>query len=166
MNVLVTYFTQTGNTKKVAEAIFGEIAESKEIKPIEEVESLQSCDLTFIGFPIQAFGPARVAKEFLDTHAAGKRVALFVTHASPEDGEPLEEWLTACKEAAADADLVGLFNCQGELAQSIADLLAGSEDPQIRAFSEGQPETVGQPDESRIEKARAFARKIMDEVTG
>jgi len=164
MHVLVTYFTQTGNTKKVAEAVFGEISEDKEIKPIEEVESLQGCDLAFVGFPIQAFGPAKVAKEFLEAHAAGKRVALFITHASSEDGEPLEEWLTACKKAAAEADLVGMFNCQGELAQSIADLLAGSDDPQIRAFSESQSETVGQPDESRLEKARAFARKIMDEV--
>ena len=32
MSVLVAYFSQTGNTKKVAEAIYGEIAGSKEIK--------------------------------------------------------------------------------------------------------------------------------------
>ena len=166
MNVLVTYFTQTGNTKKVAEAIHEEITEAKEIKELAAVESLEGRDLSFIGFPIMAFGPAKPAKEFLAAHAAGKRVALFITHASPEDSEPLEEWLAACREAAADTDLVGVFNCQGELAESIADLLANNEDPQIRAFAEGRSQTVGQPDEARLEKARAFAREIMEQVEG
>ena len=166
MSVLVAYFSQTGNTKKVAEAIYGEIAGSKEIKDLAAVENLEAHELSFIGFPIQAFGAAKPAKEFLAAHGAGKKVALFITHASPEDAEPLEEWLAACREAAADADLVGVFNCQGELAESIADLLANSDDPQIRAFSEGQPETVGQPDETRLEKARVFAREIMEKAKG
>ena len=166
MSVLVAYFSQTGNTKKVAEAIYGEIGEPKEIKELAAVENLEAHDLSFIGFPIQAFGAAKPAKEFLAAHGAGKKVALFITHASPEDSEPLEEWLAACKEAAADSDLVGVFNCQGELAESIADLLANSDDPQIRAFSEGRSETVGQPDASRLERARGFAREIMEKVGG
>ncbi len=113
-----------------------------------------------------AFGPAKPAKEFLAAHAAGKQVALFITHASPEDSEPLQEWLAACKEAASDTDLVGVFNCQGELAESIADLLAKSDDPQIRAFADGRSQTLGQPDEARLEKARAFARDIVAKLKG
>jgi flavodoxin len=166
MSVLVAYFSETGNTKKVAEAIYGEIEGAKEIKELAAVENLEAYDFSFIGFPIQAFGPAKPAKEFLEAHGAGKQVALFITHASPEDAEPLEEWLAACKAAAADTKLVGVFNCQGELAQAIADLLANAEDPQIRAFSEGRSETVGQPDETRLEKARGFAREIMEKVKG
>jgi flavodoxin len=166
MNVLVAYFTQTGNTRKVAEAIHEEMAEPKEIKELAAVESLEAHDLSFIGFPIMAFGPAKPAKEFLAAHAAGKKVALFITHASPEDSEPLEEWLAACKEAAADADLVGVFNCRGELAESIAELLAQSDDPQMRAFADGRSETLGQPDEARLEKARAFAREIIEKLKG
>jgi flavodoxin len=166
MNVLVTYFTQTGNTKKVAEAIYDEISEAKEIRELAAVENLEGRDLSFVGFPIMAFGPAKPAKEFLAAHAAGKRVALFITHASPEDSEPLEEWLAACREVAAETDLVGVFNCQGELAESIADLLANNEDPQIRAFAEGRSQTVGQPDEARLEKARGFAREIIAKVKG
>jgi flavodoxin len=164
MNVLVAYYTQTGNTKKVAEAIYEEIAETKEIKEIGAVESLEARDLSFIGFPIMAFGPAKPAKQFLEAHAAGKRVALFITHASPEDSELLGEWLGACRQAAAGADLVGVFNCQGELAESIAGLLAQSDDPQLRAFADGRSETLGQPDEARLERARAFAREMIEKV--
>lgn len=166
MKVLVTYYTQTGNTRKVAEAIYGEIAEAKEIKELAAVESLEAHDLSFIGFPIMAFGAAKPAKDFLAAHAAGRKVALFITHASPEDSEHLEQWLAACKEAAADSELVGVFNCQGELAESIAGLLANSDDPQMRAFADGRSETLGQPDEARLEKARAFAREIMEKVRG
>ncbi len=36
MKVIVTYMSQTGNTKKVAEAIFQEIKGKKEIKPSPE----------------------------------------------------------------------------------------------------------------------------------
>jgi flavodoxin len=166
MKVLVAYFTQTGNTKKVAEAICVEIAEDKEIKELADVESLEAYDLAFIGLPIMAFGPAKPGKDFLETHAAGKRVALFITHASPEASEPLPEWLAKCREAAAGTDLVGTFNCQGELSQAVADMLMKSDDPQIRSFAEARSETLGQPDETRLEKARAFAREIIEKVKG
>ena len=52
--VLVAYMSKTGNTKKVAEVIYDEIQGEKEIKTIEEVESLNSYDLAFLGFPIHA----------------------------------------------------------------------------------------------------------------
>ncbi len=40
MKVLVTYLSRTGNTRKVAQAIFEEIKDEKEIKPIADVDSL------------------------------------------------------------------------------------------------------------------------------
>ncbi|MCJ7807472.1 MAG: flavodoxin family protein, partial [Dehalococcoidia bacterium] len=72
MKVIVAYMSQTGNTRKVAEAIFEEIQTEKEIKALDELGSLQGYDLSFIGFPIQIYGPAQPAKAFLEEHAAGK----------------------------------------------------------------------------------------------
>jgi flavodoxin len=164
LRTLVAYFTQTGNTERVAEVIYEELSGDKEIGKIPDVGSLEGYDLAFVGFPIMAFGPADAAKDFLASQAAGKRVALFVTHASPEDHDALPEWLEKCEQAAAGAELVGTFNCQGELAQSIADLLAASDDPQLREFAEARSETVGQPDETRLEKARAFAREMVEKA--
>lgn len=164
MRTLVAYFTQTGNTERVAEAIYGELSGDKEIEKLEAVESLEGYDLAFIGFPIMAFGPADAAKDFLASRAAGKRVALFITHASPEDHDALPEWLDKCEQAAAGTELVGTFNCQGELSQQIADLLAASDDPQLREFAEARSQTLGQPDEARLERARAFAREIAEKA--
>ena len=88
-------------------------------------------------------------------------MALFITHAAPEGQEGVGEWLEKCREAAAGTRLAGLFDCQGELAEGIAGLLLKSDDETMRSFGERRPETVGQPDESRLEKARAFAREIL-----
>jgi len=166
MKVLVTYISQTGNTKKVAEAIYGEISDDKEIKKLEDVESLDECDFAFIGFPLHAFGPAEPAKRFLKAHSAGKRIALFVTHAAPEDSKEVKGWLKTCQEAASKADVVNIFDCQGELARSVIDMLLGSDDPNIRAFGELGPMTKGQPDETRLDRARAFARETMEKLKG
>ena len=89
MKVLVTYMSQTGNTKKVAEAIFGEIQADKKLVELKDLGGLEDYDLYFVGFPIQAYGPAHPAKVFLEQHAAGKDIVLFVTHASPDDEHSL-----------------------------------------------------------------------------
>jgi flavodoxin len=164
MKALVAYFSQTGQTRKVAEAVYEAVTGEKELKELSEVESLEDYDLSFIGFPIIAFGPAKQGKDFLEEHAAGKKVALFITHAAPEDQEGVQEWLAGCREAAASADLVGMFDCQGELSEQIADALMNSDSPEMQSFGKRRPETIGQPDENRLEKARAFAREIIKKM--
>lgn len=154
--------SQTGNTKKVAENIFQEIKAEKEIKELGEIDTLEGYDLAFVGFPIIQFGAPKKAQKFLEKHAKGKKVALFITHASPEGSEPLQGWLENCKQAATGANLVGMFDCQGELAQHVIDSLLKSDNPQMRAFGEMGPSTKGQPDTTRLERARVFAKEIME----
>ena len=166
MKVLVTYLSQTGNTRKVAEAIYGEIEADKDLEELGEVESLEGYDLAFVGFPIHAGNPAADAKAFLEANAAGKKVAVFVTHAALEGTENAQRYLESCKVAVADADLVGMFDCQGEMAQAIVDFLAKSDNPRHQEAAARAPETNGQPDESRLEKARAFAREVMEKAGG
>ncbi len=160
MKVLVAYMTQSGNTKKVAEAVFDGVQGEKELKEFSEVDINDVYDLLFVGFPIQAFGPAENARKFMAEHLNGKRVALFVTHASPEDSPDLQIWLDGCKSATAGAELIGMFNCQGELDPDIMKFLESSDDPKLKSFGELGPTTKGQPDTERLERARAFAREM------
>ncbi|UCG93074.1 MAG: flavodoxin domain-containing protein, partial [candidate division WOR-3 bacterium] len=115
MKVIVVYMSQTGNTKKIAEAIFQEIQVKKDIKELKDVDSLAGYDFAFIGFPMHYGGPAKQAKAFLEKHVQGRKIALFVTHATREDSKALQKWLAKCKEAATEADLRGFFNCQGKI---------------------------------------------------
>jgi flavodoxin len=164
VKTLVTYFSQTGKTKQVAEAIFEVLPEDKEIKAFDELDGLDKYDLVFVGFPIIAFGPAPAGKDFLAGKAKGKQVALFITHAAPEDQEGVGEWLEKCRDAAADTQLIGLFDCMGELSEQIAEYLLKSDDPMMRSFGERRGETLGQPDAARLQKARDFAKEMVDKA--
>ena len=161
MKVLVAYQSVSGNTRKVAEAIFKEIKADKELKELNAVKDLKGYDLSFIGFPIHAYGPANEAKDFIEKHVTGKDIALFITHASTEDEPQVQSWLATCKIAASSANILGLFHCRGELAQNVADMMIGSKDPQLAAWADRRKETLGQPDRGRLKKARKFAKEIM-----
>lgn len=128
---------------------------------MSEVIAIEAVDLAFIGLPIQAYQPAGDAKSFLEERTKGKNIALFVTHASPEDNPEVKEWLSLCKVAAAGAKILGVFDCQGELSQVIADFMLNSGDPSLVEAAKQRSLTVGQPDVARLKRARDFAREIV-----
>jgi len=164
MNVLIAYMSETGCTRKIAEAIFEEIQVQKEIKELKDIDEISPYDFVFVGFPMHGFGAPEEAKTFLRNFCVGKKIALFVTHGAPESFEGLEPWLDECKKAGADAEVTGMFNCQGELAQYVIDELLKSDDPVIRSYGRGGPSTKGQPNATRVKRARIFAGKIMEQV--
>lgn len=156
--------TQTGNTKKIAEAIYEEITGEKDIKDIKDVSNFEGYDLVFVGFPVLQFNVPEKVSKFVKENVAGKNIAFFMTHAVPEGFEAIHSWTGSCKDIAASGNYLGTFECQGELAQPVIDMLMQSDDPQMKAFGEMGPSTKGQPDASRIEKARAFAKEIMSSL--
>jgi flavodoxin len=164
MKIIIAYFSQTGNTKKIAKAIFQEIQEEKEIKEFNEIHDLEGYDLAFVGFPIHSFGPPKKAQSFLKKHCKGKTIALFVTHGAPEFIGDLLPWLAKCREAAARSNVIDMFNCQGEIAQNVIDDLLKNDDPKVRTWGAQGTSTRGQPDAARVERARIFARDIMERI--
>jgi len=164
MTVLVTYLSLSGQTKKIAEAIYEEIQTEKEIKPITEIDNLERYDFAFIGTPVHSFGPDNKVRMFLKKQAKGKNIALFVTHAMPPGMEMLKGILAKCKKAADQANLIGFFNCQGEMAEGIAKSLMESGNPQLAQFGKMREVTVGHPDANEIENARAFAKETIDKI--
>ena len=164
MKVMVVYMSLSGNTKKIAKAIFQEIQEEKEIKELNEVDDLEGYDLAFVGFPMHGFGVPEEAQSFLEKHCVGKKIALFITHGAPENSGDLQPWLAKFREAAAGADVIDMFNCQGELAQYVIDELLKSDNPRYRAYGEAGHTTRGQPDDTRVERARVFARETMERI--
>ena len=159
MKVLVAYMSQTGNTKKVAEAIYGAIPQPKEIKRVEDVTSLEGYDLSFLGFPTHNFGPDKQVKTFLKTHVKNRTIALFITHMAPEDAPPLQGWIQKFRDAAVGANIVGIFNCQGQASRLIKFLMLI---PLV--FMRQADTSQGQPDAARLERARTFANEIMNKL--
>ncbi|MHA2255609.1 MAG: flavodoxin family protein, partial [Candidatus Heimdallarchaeaceae archaeon] len=104
--------------------------------------------------------------EFLANNTSKKRIALFVTHGSPEFSDYLTPWLDQCRNALdSSAELLGLSNYQGEVAQFVIDSMSKLDNEMLRYFAKESPKAKGQPDEKRIESAKKFARKIMNKVS-
>jgi flavodoxin len=164
MKALVAYLSSTGNTKKIAEAICDEIRCDKDIMKVDEVQEIGSYDISFLGFPVHGYGPDKKTKEFLAKHCTdGRKVALFITHAAPEGEPELPETLAKFKQAAAGAELQGVFDCQGELAKGVKFIMKIAPNKKMRSQAK-MDNSKGQPDAARVEKARAFARETMSRM--
>jgi flavodoxin len=160
MKALVAYMSKTGNTQKVAQAIYEALDCEKEIMPVAEVVDIGGYDLSFLGFPVQRFGPDPKAVSFLRKLCQpGKNVALFITHAAPEGEAALAGWLDGFRNAAAGANIVGLFDCQGQLGKMIKFIMwiMGGE---LRAMAK-RDNSQGQPNAARLERAQAYAREML-----
>ncbi len=165
MKVLVTYMSKTGNTRKVAEAIFGEIRDEREIRPIDQVESLEKYDLAFLGFPIHGEGPDKKTVQFLEKHCvSGRNVVLFITHASPEDNPEVQPMLQKFRQAARGANIVDMFDCQGQLAKPVKMFMSVMPNAKYRRWAK-EDNSHGQPDETRLARARAFSREVMNKAS-
>jgi flavodoxin len=82
MKPCVLYFSRTGNTKRLAEAI-ADMTKA----PIFDIASsepsiVENYDLLFIGTPVEGASPAKEARAFVQAlpNADGKKVILFCTH--------------------------------------------------------------------------------------
>lgn len=164
MKTLVTYFSQTGNTKKVAEAIYEVLPEEKEIVPLSSIKNLEEYDFTFIGFPIHQSSPANKAKTFIKSKAKGKKIALFITHSSSSQNPMMNNILLTCKDCCNESKLYGIFNCQGVMSEVIANMLMKSDDPIYQQAGKMRELTLGHPNESELDKARNFAKKILAQI--
>ncbi len=161
MKVLVAFFSQTGNTRKIAKAIYEAIPCEKEIKEFSDIADVNPYDLLFVGFPIQAFSPAEQGKEFMKTYCRNKQVALFITHAAPENFEDLPAWIEQCKSHLPDKNVVGIFDCQGEVSEHLLKFALESDDSLLQKLGELGLTAKGQPDATRLKRAHAFAEEIV-----
>jgi Flavodoxin domain len=160
MKSTVTYFSQSGNTQKVAEAIADALPGDVTFGELASVPAAADADVVFVGMPIVRFGPPEEVRDYLRRDCAGRDVALFVTHAAPEDINDVQPWLEACRDAASGCRLVGFFHCQGRLAEPVRQWMAASGMPDMVRFADMAHLADGQPDASRLASARAFAESV------
>lgn len=164
MKTLVTYFSQTGNTKKIAEAIYAEITGEKDINEIKDVSDFEGYDLVFVGSPVMEFNIPKKVTNFISENVTGKNMAFFMTHAVPEGFEAIKSWTGSVEDFAASGNFLGTFECQGELAQPVYDMLMKSDNPEMIGFAEMSLAGKGQPDEKSVQKAKEFAKEIQAKV--
>ena len=168
MKVLVTYFSQTGNTEKIANAICEEAARANEaeLKKLEDVSpgDVAGYDFILIGSPLHASNLAGPVKEFLGSIQAGsgQKMAGFITHFAPGYPEQAMDGFTepikaACKEKGIEYK--GCFDCQEALTESLHERVKKNFSDE--KWAEMVKQMTGHPNEEDKAKAKAFAKNLL-----
>ncbi len=155
---LVTYLSQTGNTKTIAEAIHDALEGRKEILPLSDVQDLGPYDLIFVGFPVQAHSVPYKVEQFLKKIPQGKKIALFSTHGSFTGSSLSREALEHASVLASKARILGTFSCRGKVSMHALEVLIKS--PEHEAWADMAASADTHPDEHDLADAREFARWI------
>ena len=166
MNCLVTYYSVSGNTKKLAEAVFDVLPGSRQILEMSDVRDAGDFDVVFAGFPIHEFGPARPAKKLFCEILHNKKVALFATHAMPKGSPFFERQMEPCRSMIGDNTLLGFYSCRGELSASAAEKMIHTQDEILKKFGAMREQTIGHPDREEIAEAEEFANRIIETLRG
>lgn len=157
--ILVTYLSQTGNTKKIAEAIFEGLEGDKTIKPMDEVQEIEGYSLIFIGFPVHSHSVPYKIESFLQKIPQGGKIALFSTHGSLPGGHLATEALEHAAVIASKAKVLGTFSCRGKVSMAALEILSKS--PEHKVWAEMAPSSQTHPDEGDLEDAKSFAKWVM-----
>ena len=180
MNILIAYFSQTGNTAKVARAIYEEVlsqGHKVHLKKIAEItsNSLNAYDLVFLGSACHDADLAKPIKQILEGIASLPpfKLAGFVTHATqmPEDGERARElyerWAGNCirtfHQVSEEKQIafLGYFHCQGVPSPPIEAFIHNTIVTDKDEWEMYIEEVRKHPNEEDLQKAREFARQVL-----
>ena len=182
MKTLVAYFTQTGNTKLIAEVIHEVFSTQGEadISTVRKVDfdTLNEYDLIIVGAPCHDSDLAPPVKRFLEKlpDSPSFKFAAFFTHATytrdmdRHGGELYDRWAGRCyptfENACKDKNIefLGCFNCQGKASPPIEGFIRQEIITDEIEWNEYLPELRKHPDSNDIEKARKFAAEILDKL--
>jgi len=182
MKVLITYFTQTGNTQMIAEAIHEVVSANSEaeITTVRKVnlESLGEYDLLIVGAPCHDSDLAPPVKGFLERlpDSSKFKLAGFFTHATytPDKdgrgGELYNQWAGRCHPTFVNAceskniEFLGCFNCQGKTSPPIEAFIRQEIITDDEEWEKYAPDLRKHPDSTDIENARKFAQEILDRL--
>ncbi|MCK5516951.1 MAG: flavodoxin family protein [Desulfobulbaceae bacterium] len=142
MKKLVVFSSQGGNTKKLAEELFKQLPEDKDIAQVAEAPALSDYDVVCVGFWLKAGQPDPAAQEILKK-CAGK-IFLFATHGAAVGSDHAKMAMNKAEELAAEATVIGRFNCQGEVTEKMLET-AANKNPQPPWLADA-PAAKGHPD--------------------
>ncbi|MDH7512175.1 MAG: flavodoxin family protein [Clostridiales bacterium] len=157
--ILVAYFSLTGNTKKIAEAIYESLPQPKILRPIAEASGLDEFDLIFIGFPVHSHSVPVKVEKFLKAIPQGQKVALFSTHGALTGSRLSREAIEHAVVTASQAKIISTFSCRGKVSPQALEVL--SQLPEHEAWADMAASASTHPNEHDLEDARAFARWVM-----
>jgi len=147
MKSLVVYSSQSGHTKKLAEAVYEALPEGKEIAPVEEASDPQGYDFVAVGFWLKGGNPDPKTGEYLKK-MTGANLFLFATHGAASGSEHAKKAMETAAALAESANIVGSFDCQGEVNAGLLEKVKARPNPP--AWISTADTAIGHPDEADL----------------
>lgn len=148
MKALVTYSSKSGNTKKLAEALYDALQFEKDLIPISDNPDPSEYDFVAVGFWLQGGQPDPATQDFLSKIGDKREVFLFATHGAARASDHVKNAIIKAKELAAPARICAVYSCPGEVAIGVLEK-AAQKDPQPVWLADA-PAAKGHPDEEDI----------------
>lgn len=171
MKILITYYSQSGNTKMIAEAIKnGLFTEEVDLKPISEMDptGFDKYDLVFLGSGVYA---SRVHSSVVNlmkkVNEFPTKFVYFCTHASLKLYQTPFAKVTKILDKN-NSSIIGEFDCVGEnkvmslesQMQLVSSLPAHERDKALKNLKL----TEGHPNEDDIKNAKKFTESILQKI--
>ena len=166
----VVFVSKTGNTKKVAMAIYdGIVSSSKDIINLEEEHKETEADVYFVGFWVNRGSASLDVLEYLG-NLEGKKIALFGTYGFKKDERyerQIENQVKAWMEE--NVQYLGSFFCQGKMGTAVRkkyeQMLQNPETEKIaEQMLHNYEEGLLHPDQEDLSRAFEFAKKISQSI--
>jgi flavodoxin len=148
MKSLIVYSSQSGNTKKLAQAVYESLTGSKEMVAVAEAPDPAGYDFVALGFWLQAGKPDPKSADYLGK-VGKKPLFLFATHGAAAGSDHARNAMNQARSLAPEADIVGTYSCQGEVNPKVLEKARSKPEPPAWINDAGY--APGHPDEADIE---------------
>ena len=182
MKVLIAYYSETGNTEKIARAIYDEASKDHDahLKKIREItaDKFNDYDLVFLGSACHSSDLAAPVKRILDgiSKSPNFKLAGFFTHSTvlPDDSfdrarELYERWAGKCSKSFEKVskekpiEFKGYYHCMGAPSPEIERFIHRKILTSADEWEEYIKEARKHPTTEDIKRAKEFAREVLDE---
>lgn len=170
MNIAIYYYSETGNTECVAQAIKRSCPANTKIWPIslleqELIEDAQTdFDLVFIGTPIHGSDlPEKVKKQMLGHFLEHRKVALFFTHAAPVQSGTVKQFMNRIQLffGSLHVSIQDSWHCRGE--NKRVDILAWLRFHEPEMYQEAVS-AKGEPEKRSLQEAEMWANSVIQKM--
>ena len=170
MKTMVVFSSRTGNTKKVAKAIFEALPDPKNIFTIEEFPDVSEYDFIAMGFWVDKGTADAKDARFFKT-VTGKKIALFGTLGAYPDSDHARQCMEKVREMVKENEIIGEFLCQGKVDPKLVEMMATKmkDDPHHRMTPERRArieEAAKHPDDKDLANAGRLFKEFAGKAAG
>jgi flavodoxin len=147
MKSLIVYSSQSGNTKKLAQAVYESLTGPKQMGAVGQAPDPAGYDVVALGFWLQAGKPDPASAKYLGK-VGKKPLFLFATHGAAAGSDHVRNAMAAARSLASEAEIIGTYSCPGQVNPKVLEKAKNKPEPPV--WIADAPNAAGHPDETDL----------------